>query len=517
MNLEVHSKKTTLFNTLFTKKWNANDTLKVYCAGEQPKTVLLSDLQGMVENVATWLISQGVKQGNRLGIVSTNRLEYVLLDLAALRLGLVTAGFDPASFAKQQDLADSYSLDLLFYDKKFAETQASAKQARVIDTVLEAALTPQDISLPIPIEYDEKDVCTIKFTSGSTGAAKGLGATVGSVGQSLSSTQKMFSHGPGDTLLVFLPLSLLQQRYWIYSAIHYEHDVVLADSRLALEAIQQEHPTVIMGVPAFFDALKEFIEMMAGGDGHPEALVNAAKQVLGENIRYLWTGSAAARPDTLEFFERTCGVAIYEGYGLNETCITTKNHPEAHKRGSVGKPLDGVRVEIGSDGGIYVYRDHPVNDHYMYAAEGVSEKVFMSDGAVATGDLGHIDEDGFLYVMGRADDVVVLTNGKTIAVRPLEERILQLPDVKQTIVIGTGRHLLAALVSTAPDNDREDVKRDVLNATRGVGSEAVELVIFADDGFSMENGLLTSQGKVRRRAIQEYYNEVIQKGYGGQS
>lgn len=513
MTIKAWPQETALLNALFKRRWSAEHTLSVYRFGAEAAAIPLSDLQGMVENVAAWLTSMGLKRHDRIGILSSNRLEYVLLDLAALRLGLVTACFDPASFAQETDLAGKYGLKRLFLDTRVANPQEGADHVLPMERVLEAASADRDGDSAEPVSYVPEDVSTIKFTSGSTGIAKGLGATVGSIEQSLRSTQKLFSHGPGDTLLVFLPLSLLQQRYWIYSAILYWHDIVIADSRLALEAIQREHPTVIMGVPAFFDTLKEYIEMSAG-EGSPRA---SAIDVLGERLRYLWTGSAAARPDTLEFFEVTCGVPIFEGYGLNETCITTKNHPGAHKRGSVGKPLDGVRVEIDAEGQIRVFRDHPVNTRYLFAPEGASEKVFMADGSVATGDLGYIDDEGFLYVMGRADDVVVLANGKTISVRPLEEAILRLPEVKQAMVFGTGRPVLASLVCPVPGADPDDVRRAVLQATRGFGSEAVELVIPVADGFSEGTGLLTSQGKLRRRAITEHYDQEIQEAYGDQS
>ena len=102
------------------------------------------------------------------------------------------------------------------------------------------------------------------------------------------------------------------------------------------------------------------------------------------------------------------GLPIYEGYGLNETCIVSKNHPGAHRMGSVGRVLRGKEVLFDEDGVILARSDHPVNQRYEFAEPGDSERMFLADGVVRTGDLGHVDEDGFLFILGRADDVIVL-------------------------------------------------------------------------------------------------------------
>ncbi|WP_375411717.1 AMP-binding protein [uncultured Bradyrhizobium sp.] len=503
-----------IVNGIHSSSWSPDHKLTVYRPGSPGVSLPLSELQARVNRVAYWLKTKGVRPQDRIGILSTNRLEWILLDLAALHVGAVTAGFEPEPFQGRADLAETYNLRFLFHDRECAAAGGAGDKAVPIEAAHDASVSPAVPGATSPMRYGPIDICTIKFTSGSTGESKALGATVGSIDQSLNSTQRMFGHGPGDKLLVFLPLSLLQQRYWIYSALMFAHDIVVTTAKLALDVVRRERPTVIMGVPAFFESLKAYIEMEAEADGDPSDVHTAARKILGSKVRYFWTGSAPARPDVLAFFDDACAMPLFEGYGLNETCIVTKNHPGAHRRGSVGKPLDGMHVKINADNVIQVYSDHPVNTRYLYAPEGASERIFAPDGSVITGDLGYFDEDGYLYVVGRADDMVVLENGKNIAVRPLEERLSQVPGVRQVVVIGSGRPGLAAIVSPTDGADLAAIREGVLRDGATKNGEDIAIVIFIPAGFSLENGLLTSQGKVRRKAILDHYADEISRAYG---
>jgi acyl-CoA synthetase (AMP-forming)/AMP-acid ligase II len=297
------------------------------------------------------------------------------LDLAALRLKVVVAGFEPGKFTDAGELVARYGLTVLFTDR---DVPADAPAAvRPFTDVAEAArqVWPEP---PGPVVYEPEDVTTIKFTSGSTGAPKGLGATVGSIDASMQAVQEIFEHRGGDNLFVFLPLSLLQQRYWLYSALCFGHDATVTTYEAAFAALGMARPTVVMGVPAFFEAAKQQISQDAArADGvAPEAARRAAaRRLFGDRIRYLWTGSAPADREVLRYLT-DAGLPIYEGYGLNETCIVSKNHPGAHRMGSVGRVLRGKEVLFDEDGVILVRSEHPVNQHYEFAEPGDSERMF---------------------------------------------------------------------------------------------------------------------------------------------
>ena len=480
-------------------------------AGISP--VPLTEVYDQAGRLAVALAEAGLARGDRIGILSANRLEWVLLDLAALRLGAVTAGFEPAKFDPTPALLSDYNIKVLFADRGQSRPgnsvvpRATTDFPRAIRPIAEIpeliAGADPDFELPL-IEYGPRDITTIKFTSGSTGTPKGLAATVGSIDSSINAVQQLFRHADGDNIFCFLPLSLLQQRYWLYSALAFGHDLTISTYEAAFAMMRRVEPTVVMGVPGFFESAKKHIESRTAD------AATAARQLFGSKIRYLWTGSAPARPSMLRFFT-DLGLPIFEGYGLNETCIVAKNHPGAHREGSVGQVLPGKKVLLDADGVVSIHGDYPVNWRYEYAEPGDSERVFAPDGTVRTGDLGYIDEDGYLFIRGRADDVIVLDNGKKVIVRPLEEYLKASPAIDDAVIFCPGQTHLVAVVSPATEPPDRAAITDRLSQCNAVSARDEQLsgLVVAHERFSIDNGLLTSQFKPRRQEILRSYLDQI--------
>ncbi|MEW1638809.1 AMP-binding protein [Streptomyces sp. NPDC093801] len=478
------------------------------------RTIPLRELHDRADRLAHHLRStHGTGPGHRIGILAANSLEWVLLDLAALRLGAQTAGLEPGKFTPSAELADRYALHLLCTDQPADGVPGVLPMDEVL-ALTEPGPAP-DAPLP-PVTWTAGDVTTIKFTSGSTGVPKGLGATAGSIDSSLTAVQEIFEHTLDDHLFVFLPLSLLQQRYWVYSALLHGHDVTVTTYEAAFATLRRVRPTVVMGVPAFYETARRQIgaRLRRTPGQSPE---QAARALFGDRIRYLWTGSAPASPAVLRFFHHEARLPLYEGYGLNETCIVTKNHPGAHREGSVGRAVRGKEVLIGDDGVISVRSTHPVNNHYTYARPGDSEKVFSPDGTVRTGDLGHLDEDGYLFVHGRADDVIVLDNGRKVIVRPIEELMRADPAIAECVLFSPTQTDLVAVVSPAAapaDHAAIAARLAAVNAAT-TPDERISRVLVADPPFSIEGGLLTSQYKPKRPDIRAAYHEPLHSQEAG--
>ena len=474
----------------------------------------LREVHEQAGRLAGALLGLGLRRGDRLGVFAANSLEWVLLDLAALRLGAVTVGFDPSKFDADAGLRERYGLTLLFGDR-----HVEALGARPIGEVRRLVAQSPPGETPPPVVYGPDDPTTLKLTSGSTGAPKGMTASVGSIDNSMRSIQELFAHGAGDDLFVFLPLQLLQQRYWIYSALRFGHDVTVCTYEAAFPAMGRTQPTVVMGVPAFYESAKKHIEAQAARaapGAADEAVRAAALRLFGSRVRYLWTGSAPAGPGTLRFFNHV-GLPIFEGYGTNETDIISKNHPGACREGSVGRVLPGKHVLLDDDGVISVRCDYPVCRRYEYALPGESERVFGADGVVRTGDLGRLDEDGFLFIRGRADDVIVLENGKKVIVRPIEEQMKASPAIEECVLFCPTQTHLVAVVSPAQEPADEAAIAEQLaltNATLGL-DERIGRVVVAHTRFSVENDLLTNQFKPRRSRILEAYRSQITDNRGG--
>jgi long-subunit acyl-CoA synthetase (AMP-forming) len=327
----------------------------------------------------------------------------------------------------------------------------------------------------------------------------------------------MFLHGDGDNIQIFQRQSLLQQRYWIYSALVNGHDITISSPEDVLAIAQSAHPTVVMGVPVFFADLKRQLESSADyGPGELARRRAAIQATLGGRIRYLWTGSAPASRASLDYFNE-CGVPLYEGYGLNETCIIAKNCPGAYRIGSVGKVLPNKTVRIDSDGMLVVRSRSPVALQYLWCSPGDNERMFLPSGEVKTQDLGYFDSENYLYILGRVDELIALSCGRKVIVRPIEESLKLHPAVHECVLYGIGRPFLTALISPASETmDTVSLSEHVNSMNAKLRREQQILiggVVIAGEQFSIDNGLLTTQSKPIRKRIYARLDSEIEAIY----
>lgn len=439
----------------------------------------LSELEQKVLRVAAHLQRLGIGRGDRVGVMSWNSIEWVLADLAVLKVGGLSCGFDVGRFDPQATM-EKYGLSLVF-----VEEGATGDRVLPIATLWEWANSP---ALPFAPHsgYGAEDAFAIKFTSGSTGPSKAMEALVGGLNDSLSVVQEMFTHGENDNILVFLRLAQLQQRYWIYSGMVFGHDITVTNLDFLLPMAQACKPTVVMGVPGVFEDLERNLESRYGDElNDPAVRRERIQSTLGGSIRYLWTGSAPASATTLSFYHG-CGVPLYQGYGLNETCIISKNCPGANRLGSVGKVLRCKSIRFDENGVLIVKSERPIIKKYLWCKPGDNERLFLPDGEIITNDLGYLDADGYLFILGRVDDLIVLATGRNVMVAAVEDRIKAHPDIQQCVLYGHGKPFLAALISPASDHvDREAIHRhiDSVNAS-SFPEQKVRGVVISPEQFS---------------------------------
>ncbi|MEV4846375.1 AMP-binding protein [Micromonospora matsumotoense] len=468
----------------------------------------LAELDQRAVNLARRLHATGVRVADRVGVLSTNRIEWVLLDLAVLKLGGVTVAVEPGRFEPER-VVEKYGLRRLF-----AEGETSRDAVQDIDSVLPLTEPPgNDVpELPAFAGYDEADICQIKQTSGSTGTPRGIETTAVSVNSSISEVQELFRHGDGDNILVLLPLWFLQQRWWFYSALVFGHDVALSGYEDAVEMAQAVSPSVVMGVPRLYDDLRARIRASGAPVDLPERR-ETIQALLGGRIRYLWTGSAPATRATLEFFN-DAEVPLYEGYGLNETCIVAKNHPGAFRLGSVGQVLPNKTIRFDRDGVLVIASHHPVNTRYTWCNPGDNQKVWLPTGEIKTYDLGHVDDDGFLWIHGRVDDVISPSAGPNVLLPPIETLLRGLPGVHECAAYGRAVRFLTAIVSPTPDLDPAVLSDRIVALNETLRPEQrIHAVIVAAEQFSVRNGLLNTQFKLKRRQIEERFARELELVY----
>ena len=256
------------------------------------------------------------------------------------------------------------------------------------------------------------------------------------------------------------------------------------------------------------------------------------RNIFGGKIRQCNTGAAPIAREILEFFY-ACGVPVMEGYGMTETAtIATANTPEEFRLGSVGKPIPGVEAKIAEDGEVLL-RGANIFKGYYKNEEATGET--LVDGWLHTGDLGSIDEDGFLFITGRKKDIIITAGGKNITPANLENGLKQNRWISQAVVIGDRRPYLVALITIDPDElaafagehgieesevagseqMRAAVQEEVdrVNATVGPVEQIKKFTILPED-LSQETGELTPTLKVKRNVVNDKNAEAIEALYG---
>ena len=541
-----------------------------------------------VRALAKGLIAQGLQAGDRLAIMARTRYEWTLLDFATWAAGGVPVPIYETSSAEQVEwiVKDSGTRFLVVETAKHAAVAEEARgnlttleQVFVIDngdldTLTAGGSQVGDEQLDERIASQERSsLATIIYTSGTTGRPKGCELTHDNfLGLAENATAKL-----GDVVqredastLLFLPLAHVFARFIEVLAISAEARMGhSADIANILDDFQSFKPTFILAVPRVFEKIFNKANETATADGKGKIFAKAAETAIawsegkdsgsiplkvkvqhavfdklvysklrakmGNQVEYAVSGGAPLGTRLGHFF-RGIGVTILEGYGLTETTApATVNLPDKVKIGTVGPPLPGVSVRIGEDGeilikGLNVLRGYHDNESATADA--------IRDGWFSTGDLGELDEDGYLKITGRKKEILVTAGGKNVAPGVLEDRLRAHPLISQCLVVGDGKPFIAALVTLdeemlpgwAANNglgsltvEQARTNETVLAEIQGAVDEANKAVskaesirkfsVLAED-FTEDNGTLTPSMKLKRNVIMRDFEDEVEGLYG---
>jgi long-chain acyl-CoA synthetase len=380
-------------------------------------------------------------------------------------------------------------------------------------------------------QLDTGSLATILYTSGTTGAPKGVVLSHGNLVANTLATIEAFGIQPSDLRVCFLPLSHIFARTCdLYTWIARGSTLALAQHR---ETILQDcvrlGPTMLNGVPYFYQRVHRYLVEQRQADT-PGSL----QRVLGGQIRLCCCGGAAL-PDYLYDFFRRHEIPLLQGYGLTETSpVVTLNSFDHEKRGSVGRPVPGVAVRIAADGEILVRGPNVMQGYWR---DDAATREVVRDGWLYTGDYGSLDDEGFLWVTGRKKDLIVTAAGKNVAPAYLERLLTEDPLIAQAVVVGDGRSYLAALIVPEPESLKKLLprlrvlplsKRWVLSHPRvrrvyrqcidrrlaGVSRhEQIRRFYLMDRGFTFETGEMTPKLSLRRSLIQDSCAQIIEAMY----
>jgi len=559
--------------------------------GDQIDWTTYRQFGALVDQFRSGLHKLGVRRGDAVAVISNNRLEWAVAGHATFSLG---AYFVPMYEAQaiedwQYILGDSDATVVLVANSKVAERLAPLRSSlpklrEVInfegstdDPNSYASLLAYGATHPVPALYpDSKELAFLIYTSGTTGKPKGVMLTHHNLSSNVNSLLQTVVVSEVDRAVSFLPWAhifggSIELNLTIITG---SSTVICPDGTQLAQYLPKVKPTILFAVPRVWNKIYDGVQKLFANQpvfhdalrarakqrrnetptaAELEALENAQKNLFplirgafGGQLRYACSGAAALSREVAEFMD-TLGIEVYEGYGMTETGGVTTSQPHGKiKLGSVGIPLPGVRLVLDTsvpgagpgEGEVIVYGGGVMSGYYKQSD--ATSAALTADGGLRTGDIGRIDEDGYLFITGRAKELYKLENGKYVAPVPLEEALALSPYIAQAVVYGSGRpHNVALIIPDLPaisawakqngiaaEGDALLSEPKVLGLLESEvdkanqsfkGYERVQHFVVDSDELSPVNGMLTQTLKLKRRAFNDKYAAVLDGLYASKS
>jgi len=552
-----------------------------------------------VQAAARGLIAAGLAPGGRVAIMSRTRYEWSVLDFAVWAAGGQSVPIYATSSAEQVEwiLRDSGAAFVVAETAANAATVATAAaalpepvrvwcldQGGLAELVKPGDDVPDEEVAKRRASLTPDTVATICYTSGTTGRPKGCVLTHANLHAEAANTIELlhpiFTEITGKTAstLLFLPLAHILGRTiqiaCLKARIEIGHCPSIKPDELRPE-LKSFGPTFVVGVPYLFEKIHDTGRAMAEKLGRGSSFERAdriavrfgqaqlakylgtgpgpslglyaawalydllvyrrIRKELGGNLSYAISGGSPLDP-RLNFFFYTSQIIIFEGYGLTETtAAATITPPLSPRPGTVGQPVPGTSIRLADDGEVLI-KGGIVFEGYWQNENATRQA--LDDGWYATGDLGHLDDDGYLSIVGRKKDILITSGGKNVSPAPLEDRLRSRPPIMQCVVVGDGRKYVAALITLDPEavehwlavrkRPRDtpierlltdpgmltDVQRAVDYANEAVSkAESIRRFRIVAGDFTEENGLLTPSLKIKRKAVLDAYADEVEALY----
>ncbi len=550
------------------------------------------ELMARVYALANAFQSWGIAKGDRIALLAENRWEWPVVDFATLLLGAADVPIYPTLTAEQiaSLLIDSgarvavVSTEAQYRKVASIRSRTQLEHVVVMDPIAgleDAAVTLssllQDAATPAldmqqwlrSFAVKPEDLATLIYTSGTTGEPKGVMLTHGNIASNLNYSTRTFTWDPDSSCISFLPLSHITARHLDYALFCYGATLAYCGNfdhlPVALTTVQ---PTVFVAVPRVYEKIREVVQRraaskpvtrklfawaLATGHRHREEilrgqtpsslrwqLANAlvfkkVKHAFGGKVRDFIGGGAPLGMDTAGWFADV-GIRIFEGYGLTETSpVLALNNAQNHRIGSVGKPIESVEYRFAADGELLV-RGPFVFAGYWHKPEATREAI-EADGWFHTGDIGRVDEDGFLYITDRKKELLKTSGGKMVAPQPIEGKLNNSLLVANSVLVGDRHKFLSVLIApnfpALEDLARQQgiafssraelvsnpaVKAEYQALVHSVNQslanfESIKRFHLVADEWSIASGELTPSMKLKRRVIVARYADEIAAFY----
>jgi long-chain acyl-CoA synthetase len=567
---------------ILAERGNSQCMLRKTPSGWQPISgnEFATKVYGVVQALQSW----GISRGDRVAILSENRHEWVVADFASLLLGAVVVPIYTTLTAEQTAylLCDSGARAIFVSGEKQLEKVISISQQTCVEkiAVMDNVDEPRTIKMSelmavgananlggLGRDIQSQQLATIIYTSGTTGTPKGVMLTHENMTANINYSLRDFGFSEGMCCVSFLPLSHVTARSvdlgLLYSGVTLAH---LPQIDQLPQALLEVRPHILLSVPRVYEKVHTQVELNAGkfpkkeiyawalrtGRTHREEVLagktpssfswrladklvfSKVRAGIGGRVECFISGGAPLGRELAEWYA-DIGIRIFEGYGLTETSpVIAVNSPCAHRIGSVGKPLGNVEVRIAEDGEILVRG--PAVFHAYWNKPEETTAAFVG-GWFKTGDIGRLDEDGFLYVTDRKKDLLKTSGGKFIAPQPIESSFKHHPWIAEAIVIGDKRKFPSLLI--VPNfpalesyarmqglafSSRQELIAipeiqsryagivDAINGNLAQFEKLKKFKLLAEE-LSPSNGTVTASLKLRRRAIEEHFKQEIEEMY----
>ena len=580
-----------------------NRELYFYKKSGEWKGISGREIRSTVKDIAFGLQSLGINKGSSVALVSNNSPRWAMSDYGIICSGAVTVSIYPTLIPSQMEyiLNDSNSIMVFAENQEqmakimdIWENCPKLTHAIVMDD--SHSETADNIInfvdfLDLGTKHEKEtgssledlvekpkldDLLTLIYTSGTTGNPKGVKLTHGNMMSNVEGTKQGISFDQTEKFLSFLPLSHSFERmgghftaFSVGAQVYYAENIEKVPDNL-----QEVKPSVVLSVPRLYE--KMYARVREGLNSAPEArqkifwwaidvgkqateyrlknqplpfmlgikhkiadklVYNKVKERVGGRLRFFVSGGAPLSKEIGEFFAAV-DITILEGYGLSETSpVLTFNSPGSIRYGSVGKALFNVDIKIADDGEILAKGPNIMTGYYNN--EEATREAIDSDGWFHTGDIGHLDDDGFLFITDRKKNILVTSGGKNVAPAPIEIALVNSPLIEQSVVIGDNRNFISALIVPCQEavekelaiqgkpvsgsdimSDHPDVKaliqKEVDATMSGFSNyERVKEFSILPRLFTIEDGELTPTLKVIRKVVLDHFSELVEKNYSG--
>ena len=514
------------------------DRIKKYTDADHPKDVFYFRAHDRWQGIswkrfeqetfdfATALLSLGLKRGGSVCILMGNVPEWPIGDIGTIIAGGVGVGLYPTSSAEQIAYIINHSdAEFVLVDtrRQLEKVLSVRDQLRKVRHIIALdASSPDVISYrdfvergqaersPLAPLLQERaegakpdDVAIMVYTSGTTGHPKGACLSHRYIINSVESLRQTIPIYDTDVSFSYLPFCHVAERIsGLYNRLYAGASAYFVDDLARLgEYMLEVRPTVFASLPRFFEKI------------HAQAVLDGKTQIkdyFGGRIRLATSGGAPLPLEVAQFFA-DAGLPILQAYGLTENVCVAFNRPDKYKFGTVGPAMPGCEIRIAPDNEILVRSEMMFSGYYKAPDE--TAKMF-ADGWLLTGDLGEVDDDGFLKIIGRKKELIVMSTGKKVSPALLENMLKEHHLISQALVYGEGRSYLVALITLNAAAEREHVQSIIAAVNRRVSStESIKRFAILDRDFEIARDEITPTGKLKRDVITNRFREVIDELY----